>query len=88
MFVMVVHTINYKPSVYLFCVLDVSDSVANCRDFLCLIVRDVYAKLLLELHDELNCVERVCTEVVCEACFWLNVCLIYTEFVNDNSLYF
>ena len=71
----------------LFCVLlDVCDSVANSANLLSLVVGDRDTELLLELHDELYGIQRVCTEVVSETCFGLNLCFINTEFVYDNSL--
>ena len=58
------------------------------QDLLSLVVGDRDTELLLELHDELYGIQRVCTEVVSETCFGLNLCFINTEFVYDNSLNF
>ena len=72
----------------LFVLLDVSDSVANSSDILYLIIEKDDVESLLELHDELYCVERVGTQVVCEACFRLYVLLVYTQLFSNNFLYF
>ena len=74
---------------YLFCVLlDVSDSVTYSSDLLCLVVGNRNTKLLLELHNQLNGIQRICTQIICEAGLSLYFCLINTEFINDNCLYF
>ena len=68
--------------------LDVSDGIANSADLLSLVIGDRNAELLLKFHDELYCVQRVSTQIVCEACFRLNISLVYTKFINDDCLYF
>lgn len=69
-------------------VLDVLYCIADGTDLLCLVVRNGYVELLLELHDQFHGVQGVCAKVVGETCFRLNLFFINTELVNDNIPYF
>ena len=64
--------------------LDIGDGVTNSGDLLSVLVGDVHLEYTLKLHNQLYGVERVCTQVILEACLWLNLIFTYTEFVNDN----
>ena len=80
---------NHTISINLFCVLlDVSDSVANGTDLLCLIVGNGDTKLLLKLHDQLNGIQLICTQIIGEAGLCLHFCFVNTQFVYNNCLYF
>ena len=62
--------------------------VGNGANLLSLVVGNRDSKLFLKLHDELNGIQRISTQIVREACFGLHFSLINTKFINDNCLYF
>lgn len=64
--------------------LDVLDSVAYGSDLLSILVRNLNVESLLELHDQLNGIERVCAQVVGEACFGYYLRLLDTQLVDDD----
>ena len=65
-------------------VLDVLDNITYSCNLLSLLIGDLKVESLLELHNELYGVERICTQVACEACLGSNLCLFNAEIINDN----
>ena len=70
----------------LFVLLDVSDNITYSLELLCLLICNLDAKLLLELHNELYSVQRICAEVASEGSLWGNLRLLNALLVN-NDLY-
>ena len=64
--------------------LDIRDRVADGSDLFSVLIRDLDIESLLELHDQLYSVERVCAQVVGEACFGDYLRLLDTQFVDDD----
>ena len=58
--------------------LDVFDGIAYSCDLLGVLIGNLNVESLLELHDELNGIERVCSQVTGETCFGSNLRLLYT----------
>ena len=68
--------------------LDVADCVTYSLDVLCVCIGNCEVKCLLEFHDKLYCVERVCTEVLVELSLGSYLIFVYCEFVYDDLFYF
>src|SRR5438105_9624881 len=65
---------------------DVVDSLPDGRDLLGVLVRDLDPELVLELHDQLDEVERVRVEVVLERCLFGDLILFDAELFRQNAL--
>ena len=61
----------------------VCDSVANGSDLLCVLVGDLDIECLLELHDQLNRVQRICAQMSRETCFGTYRRLLTAQLVNE-----
>ena len=59
--------------------------VADSFDFFCFFVGDGYAEFFLEVHDEFNGIERICTEVGDERCGFCYLVGLNTEFINYDA---
>src|ERR1019366_6030014 len=66
---------------------DVIDGVLDGLDLLRVLVGDLNVEGFLELHDELDDVERVGAEVLLEACAGGDFGLIHLKLLNDNLFY-
>ena len=66
----------------------VAHSLPNGGNVLSLIVGDRHVELLFEFHDQLNRVERIGAQVVCEACFGSYFRGFYAKLVDDNGFFF
>ena len=62
----------------------VCDSVANGSDLLGVLVGDLDIECLLELHDQLNGVQRICAQMSGETCFGNYLRLLNAQLVNDD----
>ena len=71
----------------LFGFFDVGDSVSYGLDLLGLFVGNFDAEFFLKLHDEVNGVEWISTQIGGERCSFGNLALVYAEFVNNDSFY-
>ena len=65
---------------------DVVDGLADGRDLLCVLVRDLDPELVLELHDQLDEVERVGVEILLERRFLCDVRLFDPELLGQDFL--
>jgi hypothetical protein len=65
---------------------DVVDSLADGLDLLRVLVGDLDAELILELHDQLDQIERVGVEILLERRLLCDLALIDTELVGQNLL--
>src|SRR5206468_7668976 len=65
---------------------DVVDGLADGRDLLGVLVRDLDPELVLELHDELHEVERVRIEIVLERCLLGDLILLDAELLRQYFL--
>src|SRR6202162_4850948 len=65
---------------------DVIDSLADGRDLLGVLVRDLDPELILELHDQLDEVERVRVEILLERRLLGDVCLFDPELLGQYFL--
>src|SRR5712692_7556523 len=64
--------------------LHVFHRVADRLDLLGLFVRDLHPELLLEAHDQLDQVERVCVEILHERGLWFHVAFVDAELLDDD----
>ena len=64
--------------------LDIVDRVTDGSDLLSVLVRNLDIESLLEFHDQLHGVERVCAQVVGKACFGHYLRLLNTQFVDND----
>src|SRR5215204_3962775 len=65
----------------------VVDGLFDRGDLLGLLIWDLHAELLLELHDELYQIEGVSLQVLAEGCIGCNVTLVYPKPVGGDLLY-
>src|SRR6478609_6135768 len=65
---------------------DVVDGLADGLDLLRVLVRDLDPELVLELHDQLDEVERVGVEVLLEGCLLRDVRLVDAELLGEDLL--
>src|SRR5437763_6921364 len=65
---------------------DVVDGLADGRDLLSVLVRDLDAELILELHDQLDEIERVGIEVLLERRLFGDLVLVDAELLGENFL--
>src|SRR5213596_3192041 len=80
-------TTTRRGSTILGVVLDVLDGVADGRDLLGVLVRDLDVEVLLEGHDELHRVERVGSQVFDELRRGGDVVLLNPELLHDDLLH-
>lgn len=66
---------------------DVGDGFADRGDRGCVVIGNLDAELALELHDELDRIERVCAQVGREAGFGGYLGSLDTQFVHDDLRY-
>src|SRR5947209_3228148 len=65
---------------------DVVDRLADSRDLLRILVRDLDPELILELHDQLDEVERVGVEIFLERRIVVDLGLVDTELLGQDFL--
>src|SRR5512137_241712 len=65
---------------------DVVDSLADGRDLLRVVVRDLDAELILELHDQLHQVERVGVEILLERGLLRELAVVDPELLAEDGL--
>jgi hypothetical protein len=65
---------------------DVVDGLTDGRQLLCVLVRDLDPELILELHDQLDEVERVGIEVVLEGRLVGDLRLVDAELLAERRL--
>ena len=65
---------------------DVVDSLPDGRDLLSVLVRDLDPELVLELHDQLDQVERIGVEVFLERRLVSDLVLVDAELLDENGL--
>src|SRR4051794_26418199 len=66
---------------------DVVDGLTDGRDLLCVIVRDLDPELVLELHDQLDEVERVRFEVLLKRRLFVDLVLVDAELLAQDFLH-
>src|SRR5918912_836673 len=65
---------------------DVVDRLANGLDFLRVLVRDLDPELILQLHDQLDQVERVGVEILLEGGLLVDLALLDAELLGQDVL--
>src|SRR3954471_22993087 len=65
---------------------DVVDRLADGRDLLGVLVRDLDPELVLELHDQLDQVERVRVQILLERRLLGDLIFLHTELFRQNFL--
>src|SRR6478735_6344635 len=66
---------------------DVIDCLADRRDLLGVLVGDLDPELVLELHDQLDQIERVGIEVLLERCLRGDLALVHAELLGQDILH-
>jgi hypothetical protein len=66
---------------------DVVDSLPDGRDLLSVLVRDLDPELVLELHDQLDQIQRVGVEVFLERSLVSDLVLVDAELLDENGLH-
>ena len=64
---------------------DVIDRLADRRDLLRVVVGDLDAELILELHDQLDQIERVGVEIFLERSLFRDLALVDTELLAQRA---
>ena len=65
-------------------VVDVLHGVFDATDFFGLFVRDLEAELLFERHDQLDCIERISTEILDERSIRNDIVRIDSQLLDDD----
>src|SRR5207244_6113507 len=65
---------------------DVVDGLADGLDLLCVLVRDLDPELILELHDQLDEIERVGVEILGEGRLLRDLALVDAELLGQHFL--
>src|SRR5690606_1092975 len=68
--------------------LSVRNGVANCSDLFSLLVGDCDAQFLFALHDQLNSVQRIRSQIVSKTCCRGHFLLTNAQLINDDRFYF
>src|SRR5438552_617928 len=66
---------------------DVIDRLADRRDLLCILVGDLDPELVLELHDQLDQIERVCVEVLLKRRLLGDLAVVDSELLGEDFLH-
>jgi len=78
---------TFKAATTLLMFFDVFDDIADRCEFLGLFIRHLDAELLLQRHDQLDCVERIRTEVLDEFRLRRYLIGLHAELFDDDVLY-
>src|SRR5918993_4823815 len=65
---------------------DVVDGLSDGRDLLSVLVRDLDPELVLELHDQLDEIERVRVQILLEGGFLVDLALLDSELLRQDLL--
>ena len=72
----------------LLCVLfQISYGLTYSCNGLSLFIRNGNIEFFFKFHDQFNCVQRICSEIIRKRSLRCNFVLINTKFVNNNFLY-
>ena len=63
---------------------EITNGIPYSCNSLCLIVGNVNAKRLLELHNEFYCIKRIGTEVICKRSLHSYFRIFNSQLLNDN----